>query len=36
MTTRQAEEVVNAQAKTYLRLKPYLVEKWVKIDEGRN
>ena len=36
MTTRQAEEVVNAQAKTYLRLKPYLLEKWAKIDEGRN
>jgi hypothetical protein len=36
MSTQQAEEVVNAQAKTYLRLKPYLVEKWANIDEGRN
>lgn len=28
MTTVQAEEVVNAQAKTFMRLKPYLVTRW--------
>jgi hypothetical protein len=28
MTTAQAEKVVEAQATTFLRLKPYLVEKW--------
>ncbi|MFQ5858770.1 MAG: glycosyltransferase [Anaerolineae bacterium] len=28
MTTAQAEEVVRAQAKTFLRQKPYLVERW--------
>lgn len=28
MTTAQAEEVVNAQAKAFMRLKPYLVGRW--------
>ncbi len=28
MTTAQAEEVVNAQAKTFMRLKRYLVQRW--------
>jgi hypothetical protein len=28
MTTAQAEEVVQAQAQTFLRMKPYLLERW--------